>query len=190
MINDILDISKVEAGEFDLHEEEIDVRSLIKKSVRLVRERAQAAKIELVVDIDADLPYLVVDQRLIKQSLINLLSNAVKFSPDGGQINVRATAEPDDSILISVADTGIGIAEEDLPMILQPFAQVESAFSRNFEGTGLGLPLAKSFVEAHGGTLEIHSILGEGTDVLMRFPAERALRLKPRATGPATQAAG
>jgi signal transduction histidine kinase len=190
VINDILDISKVEAGEFELHEEEIDVRNLIKQSVRLVRERAEAAKIELAVDIDKDLPYLMIDQRLIKQSLINLLSNAVKFSPDGGRVTVRAMAELDDSILISVADTGIGIAEEDLPMILQPFAQVEGAFSRNFEGTGLGLPLAKSFVEAHGGSLELHSILGEGTDVLLRFPAARAVRLQPRASSTAAPAAG
>ncbi|MFQ6017518.1 MAG: ATP-binding protein [Kiloniellaceae bacterium] len=190
VISDILDISKVEAGEFELQEEETDVRALIDQSVRLVRDRAEAANLALVVDIEANLPHLRLDQRLIKQSLINLLSNAVKFSRNDDRITVRAATGSDGWLILSVTDTGIGIAEADIAKILQPFSQVESAFSRSHEGTGLGLPLAKSFVEAHGGVLEIRSTLGEGTAVAMRFPPERVIRLRDRISTPFSQTAG
>ncbi|MFQ5774750.1 MAG: ATP-binding protein [Kiloniellaceae bacterium] len=176
VINDILDISKVEAGEFELNEQETDLRDLIDGSVRLVRDGAEAAGLELVVNADPQVPTVVLDQRLIKQSLINLLSNAIKFSPGPGRITVGMANAPDGAVLLSVADTGIGIAKEDIARILQPFAQVESAFSRSHEGTGLGLALAKSFMEAHGGTIEVRSKLDVGTTVTMCFPPERALR--------------
>jgi len=173
VINDILDLSKVEAGEFELHEEEVDLARLIEKASRLVRERAEAAQLKLVVDTDSGLPALHVDPRLIKQSLINLLSNAVKFSTGPGEIVVRATLASDGSVLLSVTDQGIGMAEGDIPKVLLPFGQVESAFARSHEGTGLGLPLASSFMAAHDGTLEIRSVLGEGTTVTLRFPPAR-----------------
>jgi signal transduction histidine kinase len=151
VIGDILDISKVEAGEFELHPEPSDLEEIVEQSLPLVRARAEAAGIRIDVTIDPDLPQLLVDQRLIKQSLINLLSNAIKFSPENGSVAVCATCGPEGAVRLTVADRGIGIAEDDIPSVLQPFSQVESAFSRSHEGTGLGLPLAKSFIEAHGG---------------------------------------
>ncbi len=176
VINDILDISKVEAGEFELSEDVTDLHDLVDQSIRLVRERAQSATLKLVVETDPELPNLFIDPRLIKQSLINLLSNAIKFTPAPGSVTLRAALDPDGSVSISVADTGIGIAEEDIPNILQPFAQVESAFARSHQGTGLGLPLTKSFIEAHGGSMEVTSKVGEGTTVTLRFPPERAIK--------------
>ena len=175
VIGDILDISKVEAGEFELHAEPTDLEQIVEQSLRLVRERAEAAGIRIEVAIGRDLPRLLLDQRLIKQSLINLLSNAIKFSPEGGSVAVRAARGPEGSVLLSVADSGIGIAEDDIPSVLKPFSQVESAFSRSHEGTGLGLPLAKSFIEAHGGRLEIDSTVGRGTRVTLHIPAQRAI---------------
>jgi two-component system cell cycle sensor histidine kinase PleC len=121
----------------------------------------------------------MLDQRLIKQSLINLLSNAIKFSPEDGRVMVHAERGPVDTVRLTVADTGIGIAEGDIASVLQPFSQVESAFSRSHEGTGLGLPLARSFIEAHGGSLTIDSTVGQGTRVTLSIPAERAIDAPP-----------
>jgi signal transduction histidine kinase len=175
VISDILDISKVEAGEFELYAEPTDLAEIVEQSLRLVRERAEAAGIGIDVTIDASLPQLLLDQRLIKQCLINLLSNAIKFSPEDGRVAVQAARGAEGSVLLSVADSGIGIAEDDIPSVLQPFSQVENAFSRRHEGTGLGLPLAKSFIEAHGGRLEIDSTVGHGTRVTLHIPPQRAI---------------
>jgi signal transduction histidine kinase len=113
------------------------------------------------------------DERLVKQTLINLLSNAVKFTQNGGTVRLQATAAAGGGLTVSVTDTGIGMREEDIPRALAPFGQVDSSLAREYEGTGLGLPLAKSFVELHGGSLEIESRPGIGTTVIVRFPAER-----------------
>ncbi len=180
VISDILDISKVEAGEFELNAEATDLGEIIELCVRLVRERAEAAEITLDVEIDPELPQLLLDQRLVKQSLLNLLSNAIKFSPDPGPVTVCAARVSDGSVLLVVTDAGIGIAEADIPRILQPFSQVESAFSRSHEGTGLGLALTKSFIEAHGGSLELRSKVGEGTAVSLRFPPQRVIEGPPQ----------
>jgi signal transduction histidine kinase len=177
MIGDILDISKVEAGEFEVHAEPTDLEEIVEQSLRLVRERAETAGIGIDVAIDRDLPQLLLDQRLIKQSLINLLSNAIKFSPEGDKVAVDVAKGPEGAVLLSVADRGIGIAEDDIPSVLQPFIQVESAFSRSHQGTGLGLPLAKSFIEAHGGRLQIDSRVGHGTRVTLHIPPERAIQV-------------
>ncbi len=187
VIGDILDISKVEAGEFELYAEPTDLEETVEQAVRLVRERAEAAGIEVEVTMDRDLPQLLLDRRLIKQSLINLLSNAIKFSPEGTRVAAQAAHGPEGSVLLSVTDSGIGIAEDDIPSVLQPFSQVENAFSRRHEGTGLGLPLAKSFIEAHGGRLEIESAVGRGTRVTLHIPPQRAIEtLRPHlATLPA-----
>ena len=179
VISDILDISKVEAGEFDLQAEASDIGDIIDQCLRLVRERAEAAGIAFEVELAPDLPQLLLDRRLIKQSLINLLSNAIKFSPDPGRVALRAERASDGAVLVSVSDAGIGIAEKDIPSVLQPFSQLESAFSRSHQGTGLGLPLAKSFIEAHGGTLESHGTVGDGTSVSLRFPPQRAIEGAP-----------
>ena len=174
LINDILDLSKVEAGRFELKEEEVDLGELLEQSVRFVRQRAAARQLELAIETDPHLPFLMIDRRLIKQSVINLLSNAVKFSSGPGTIYVRGEKTPDGVVKLSVVDNGIGIATEDIERILQPFGQVEGALSRHHQGTGLGLPLTKSFVEAHGGSLGIESQEGEGTIVTISFPPERA----------------
>jgi signal transduction histidine kinase len=175
VIGDILDISKVEAGEFELYAEPTDLEEIVEQSLRLVRERAEAAGVGIEVTIGRNLPQLLLDRRLIKQSLINLLSNAIKFSPEDGCVAVQALRGPEGSVLLSVADSGIGIAEDDIPGVLQPFSQVENAFSRSHQGTGLGLPLAKSFIEAHGGRLEIDSRVGHGTRVTLHIPPQRVI---------------
>ncbi len=181
LINDILDISKVEAGEFELHDEPSDLPDVIQQAVRLVRERAEAARIEIAVQADPALPRLLIDQRLIKQCVINLLSNAIKFSLGPGRVAVHAARASDGAVLLRVADAGRGIAEADIAKVLQPFCQVESAFSRSHQGTGLGLPLTKSFIEAHGGSLELRSQANQGTTVTLRFPPSRTLEGPPRA---------
>ncbi len=181
VINDILDISKIESGKVELQDEEFDIPDMINKSLRLVKERAQNGGIDIKVDLQPGLPNLIADLRLTKQCLINLLSNSVKFTSDDGIVTVRAWQEKDGQLAISVADNGIGIAAEDITKVLLPFGQVESAFSRDHQGTGLGLPLTKSLVELHGGSIEVRSALGAGTDVIMRFPAERVSDPAPRA---------
>jgi len=180
IINDILDVSKIEAGELELHEEAATVTDLIQSTLRLVRERADGNNQRLVTDIKQPMT-LYADPRLVKQILVNLLSNAVKFTPPGGCITVRADGDADGGLMISVEDTGIGIANHDIPEVLTPFRQADGTLARTHEGTGLGLPLAKSLTELHGGWLEIKSELKVGTAVTVHFPPER--RLKLRATG-------
>lgn len=116
---------------------------------------------------------LYADERKLKQVLINLLSNAVKFTPPGGSVEVRSDIEPDGAYTISVVDSGVGIAPEDIDKALAPFGQIDSGLDRKYEGTGLGLPLTKSLVEAHGGTLTLESSLGVGTTIKVRFPGDR-----------------
>lgn len=178
VINDILDLSKVEAGAAELCGELIDVRGLIKESIRLLRESAKQAKVDVCIDAAPNLPDIYGDEQLLKRGLLNLLSNTIKFTPVGGQVTVRAAAQPGYEYVLSVTDTGIGIAPEFMGHVLTPFGQAENVLTRSHQGTGLGLPLVKSFVELHGGTLELQSALGEGTEVTLRLPASR-VRQKP-----------
>jgi signal transduction histidine kinase len=181
VINDILDISKIEASRVELVEEEIAPDRLAEKALRLIRERAEQAEVALRLLAQPDLPLLVGDERLVKQAVLNLLSNAVKFTPAGGEVELCLRQEAGGTLAISVRDDGIGIAEADLARVLVPFGQVESTLSRNYQGTGLGLPLAKSFVELHGGELEIRSAPDEGTEVTLRFPKSRVRACPPKA---------
>jgi signal transduction histidine kinase len=174
VINDILDISKIEFGTTKLHEEQCAVQELIDSALRLITERAKQANLNLIAEVEPDLPEIMVDPRLVKQCLLNLLSNAVKFTPADGRISVKAFREPLGSISISVTDSGIGIAKGDIERVKSPFEQVDTSLSRKYEGTGLGLPLVNSFVQLHGGSLDIDSRVGEGTTAVMRFPASRA----------------
>ena len=176
LINDILDLSKIEAGKYELHEEEIEMAQVVDACLRVINERASAASLQVEVRIPSDLPPLRADERALKQILLNLLSNAVKFTPEGGRILVQAARARDGSLLLSVADTGIGIAEEDIPKALAQFGQVDSSLSREYDGTGLGLPLVKFLAELHGGALDLKSEIGVGTTVTVRFPAERMIR--------------
>ena len=174
LIDEILDISKVETGQLTLNEAPMAVADVVEECLGLVRARAEAAELELNVDLEPDLPPLNADERLIKQSLLHLLFNAVKFTGQGGRVAIRACRGNDGGLAISVTDTGIGIAAEDIPSALAAFGQVDSALDRKYDGSGLGLTLVKSFVELHGGRLEIDSVPGVGTTVTLVFPAERS----------------
>ncbi len=176
IVNDLLDVSKLEAGEIDLEEEEVDVARAIQDSVHLVEEQARRAGVEIRTDIAGPAPSLRVDGRKLKQIVINLLSNAVKFSASGGQVLVQAGLDRSGAFDISVRDRGIGIRPEDLPKVLAPFGQVRDAMAARLEGTGLGLPLAKALCELLGGTFDIDSKAGVGTKVSIRFPEERVVR--------------
>ena len=173
LINDILDISKIEAGHSELQEEEVEVREVVESCLNLIRPKAQESKVSLSVRGISPLHLLYADERKLKQVLINLLSNAVKFTPPGGSVEVCSDIEPDGAYTISVVDSGVGIAPEDIDKALAPFGQIDSGLDRKYEGTGLGLPLTKSLVEAHGGTLTLESSLGVGTTIKVRFPGER-----------------
>jgi len=172
LINDILDLSKLEAGHFELHEENVDVAAVIGASKRLVESQAERGKVRVTVAIDADLPLIRADDRRMRQVLINILSNAVKFTPEGGLVRVQSAVR-DAGLMISVSDTGIGMSSEEIPKALEPFGQIDSTISRKYEGTGLGLPLAKHLVELHGGTLIVESALSVGTTVTIVLPHER-----------------
>ncbi len=177
LINDILDLSKIEAGTIEIHEEIIDIPEVIQSCMRLSGERAQTAGVDLVMDLpEGLLPALRADKRMVKQIVVNLLSNAVKFTPPGGRITVTVRHDPDGDYVFQVADTGIGIAPENISKALARFGQVDGELNRKFEGSGLGLPLSQSLVEMHGGTLEIESELGAGTRVMVRFPPERIVQ--------------
>jgi PAS domain S-box-containing protein len=174
IISDILDLSKIEAGRRELSESAIDLREAAESALRLVRGRAENGGVRLVNGIESDtVPRLFADERGVKQMLLNLLSNAVKFTPGGGQVTVSAGLRGDGSLAVSIEDTGIGIAPEDIPRALAPFSQVDSALTRRYEGTGLGLPLVKSLIELHDGTLELASEEGRGTLATVVFPPAR-----------------
>ncbi|MCA1941606.1 MAG: PAS-domain containing protein, partial [Caenispirillum bisanense] len=175
LINDILDMSKAEAGRIELDEETIDVAAAIELSLRMVRKRAEGAHVALLVDVPPRLPRLRGDERRIKQILLNLLSNAIKFTDIGGSVSVAACLRDDGRLAIRVADTGIGMTAEDLDKAMEPFGQVDSRLARRYEGTGLGLPLTKALVVQHGGDLEAESAPGVGTAITAIFPAERVL---------------
>ena len=171
LINDILDLSKIEAGHFKLHEDEADLNPIVNAALRLVHHRAEMAGIT-VNSILPDPPLVItVDERAMKQVLINLLTNAVKFSEPGSEVTVSASVGSQ-SLRISVADQGIGMDPEDIPRALSPFTQLDGTLSRAHEGTGLGLPLAKHMTELHGGTLSIESAAGVGTTVHIDLPID------------------
>ena len=179
LINDILDLSKIESGKSRLCDDRIEIAELVDSVVTLVRESARQNAIEIELDCAAGLPDMLADRRKIKQILANLLSNGIKFTPTGGRVSLRAWCGPDGGHEFHVADTGIGIAPEDIPKALAPFQQIDSKLGRKHEGTGLGLPLTKALVELHGGSLRIESELGAGTTVTLRFPADRTIQLDP-----------
>jgi len=172
IINDILDVSRVEAGLLELKPEPVEILPVAESCLRLIKERAEQAGVSLRRNIQKDLPNLLTEPRRLKQILLNLLSNAVKFTPKNGQVTLHARALKSGALVISVTDTGIGMSAKGIKKALIPFGQVDSRLSRKYEGTGLGLPLTKGFVELHGGTLDIQSKLGKGTTVSVRFPPD------------------
>ena len=180
LINDILDLSKAESGQVDLHESIIEVGGLINGSVALVALRARQAGVEIITDIAQDLPQLRADERKVRQALLNLATNAIKFTPPAGRVFLRACLA-NGRLRLVVEDTGIGMASADIPKALSPFGQIDSAHNRRHTGTGLGLPLTKRLVEAHGATFDLKSELAVGTVVSVEFPADRLVdRFAPR----------
>jgi len=169
LINDILDLSKIEAGRMELAPAPFHLPIALENAVTLVRERAARHGITLELDLDPRLGELVGDERKVKQVLLNLLSNAVKFTPEGGRMSLKAVLT-NGLVEISVSDTGIGIAPEDQAAIFEEFRQVGSDETRKQEGTGLGLTLAKKFVELHGGRLWVESELGRGSTFTFTLP--------------------
>ncbi|TAN68784.1 MAG: PAS domain S-box protein [Magnetospirillum sp.] len=175
LINDILDMSKAEAGMTDLQETSVDVADIIRTSVRMMTRRAYNAGLTVEDDLPERLPMLLADERRVRQIVLNLLSNAVKFTDDGGRVAVSARVAEDGSYLIRVSDTGIGMTAEDLVKVMEPFVQADTRLSRKYEGSGLGLPLTNALVGAHGGTLSLDSTPGKGTIATVRFPPLRVL---------------
>jgi PAS domain S-box-containing protein len=176
IINDILDISSIESGSPRLYEGVHEPEQICQSVVALMAGRADVAQVKLIVSVDPATDLLYADGRMMKQMLINLVGNAIKFSAPGSRVDIRVTPagpEAHSGVIFAVADCGIGIAKEDIPRILKPFEQVETAFARNFDGVGLGLPLVNSMARLHGATLTIESELNVGTTASILFPAAR-----------------
>jgi len=171
LINDILDMSKIEAGKFELHRQTFDIRTAIEECVVLMRERARQGGIQLVEDVTSTRLEVEADPRAIKQILLNLLSNAVKFTPAGGKVTARAV-ETGGVLFLSVSDTGVGIPADQLYRLGNPFVQLRNNAGSTHEGTGLGLALVRSLAEMHGGQLRIESVENKGTTVTVEIPAQ------------------
>ncbi len=176
LINDILDVAKIEAGRAELTETSVDVRGIFEAVTRLIRERALRAEVRLETFVQPNLPALSADERKLKQILINLLSNSVKFTPAGGTIRLAARLVEGGDLEFTIADTGVGIAAIDIDRVMEPFGQVDSSINRKHSGTGLGLPLTRGLVELHGGSFSLASQPGIGTTVTIRLPARRLRR--------------
>ncbi|PHZ83597.1 HAMP domain-containing sensor histidine kinase [Paremcibacter congregatus] len=173
LINDILDLSKVEYGTEEVQEDYVDVDELCRGILRVIRQRAIESRIALKCTVEAKLPLLLCDNRKMKQVLMNLLRNAIKFTPMQGDVSLKCFSGEHGEMMFQIIDTGIGISPKDLPKAMSHFGQVDSGLNRRHLGTGLGLPLAKSLVELHGGTLNVHSIVKKGTTVTVTLPANR-----------------
>ncbi len=174
LINDILNLAKIEAGRMELELAQFALREALENALSLLRERAARQGIALRLDIDETLDDWVADDRKFKQIMVNLLSNAVKFTPAGGSVTVTATRVDGGGVEIAVSDTGVGIAEDHVDLVFEEFRQVGTDRVRRSEGTGLGLSLTKKLVELHGGTIEVRSVVGKGSTFTVRLP-ERAL---------------
>ena len=176
IINDILDTSRIEVGRLVLYEDPVDVAAIVAQSIALVDQRARAAGISLATQVSGDMPILVADALRMKQILLNLLANSIKFTRRGGGVTVGSAVRQDGSLVIWVTDTGIGMTKSEIAIALEPYRQVESVVTRRYEGTGLGLPLARALVEMQGGHLEIDSTPDVGTTISINFPAARVRR--------------
>jgi signal transduction histidine kinase len=183
IINDILDLSKVESGRLVVRDEDIALNQLFDDVLRLVSPRASKKRIAIHSAVPSRVPHLVADSRLCKQIMLNIVGNAVKFTNEDGKIMLRAFNLDDGAVMIEVEDDGIGMSPDELEIALTPFGQAGSTATRSHEGTGLGLPLVKSLMELHGGTLTLRSVKGKGTVVALRFPRERVQGNATEATG-------
>jgi signal transduction histidine kinase len=187
IISDILDISKLDAGKATLSEGLCDIALTIKRCQRLMAHRAESGRVLIEADLPADLPGIWADELKLRQIILNLLSNAVKFTRAGGRVAITARdlgpSDASGGLVIEIADNGIGMAAESIPLALAPFRQIDNRLDRKYEGTGLGLPLGKALVELHGGVLDIKSQVHLGTTVTIRLPAARR-RIREPAEAP------
>ncbi len=173
LVNDILEMSKVEAGESQLSETDFAVREVLEDCIRTVGAAYRDRAAPVVLDRQSSLPRLRADQRMFTQMVLNLMSNAIKYTPESGRIRVTGTLGENGSFRLSVSDTGIGMTDQEISEAFEPFRRIDHALASNFEGIGLGLPLTKAMVEMHGGKLELASISNHGTTATLVFPAER-----------------
>lgn len=184
LINEILDLSRIEAGRYELNEEPVTLADIAEDCHRLLKLKANNKSIEIVDDFPEGLPQLWADERALRQICLNLLSNAVKFTPRGGMITIRIGASPEGGQFLAIRDTGPGIPEEEIPRVLSTFGQGSLAHQTAEGGTGLGLPIVKNLVDLHGGVFELKSKLRQGTEVVATFPPERVLHVMPRLAEP------
>ncbi len=176
LINDILDLSKIEAGELTLDEEDVDLDQLLNSCLRMIQGRKEAESVSIQYDPTDNLPHILADERLVKQIVLNLLSNAVKYNVANGTVRLSASVDQNNALSVVVSDTGVGIAAGDISKVLEPFGQARSDAQHTHEGTGLELSLSKQLTELHGGTLDLESVLGKGTTATIWFPPERSLK--------------
>jgi two-component system cell cycle sensor histidine kinase PleC len=177
VINDILDMAKIEAGRFEINPEHFSIDSVVTEALRVIAPRAEQKHLQLTIEVEPGLA-IEADRRGFKQIVLNLLSNAVKFTPDGGSVSVRARLAGD-FVALAVEDTGIGIPESAMRKLGRAFEQVQSPLTRNHQGSGLGLAIAKSLAELHGGAVRIRSAEGVGTRATVELPAMRAAEEPP-----------
>jgi two-component system cell cycle sensor histidine kinase PleC len=176
LINEILDLSRIEAGRYELHEEPARLIDIVEDCHRLLKLRAESKGLKLVLDVEEGLAQIWVDERAVRQICLNLLSNALKFTPKGGTVTIKLATMPDGGQLMSVRDTGPGIPKEEIPKVLQAFGQGSLAHQSAEGGTGLGLPIVQNLVELHGGTFELISELRKGTEARVVLPRQRVLQ--------------
>jgi two-component system cell cycle sensor histidine kinase PleC len=182
LINDLLDVAKIESGRMEISPNLLRARHCLESALKFVSVRARERKQILTIDVDSTAELLYADERALRQIVINLVSNAVKFTPEGGQIEVRARSNPDGEFVLSVSDNGAGIAKEKIQTVFEPFSQINNQFDRSSGGTGLGLALVRGLVELHGGRAWLESVEGEGTSAYVVFPNAPEIPLK-RAVG-------
>jgi PAS domain S-box-containing protein len=173
LINNILDLSKIEAGGWTIDNQRVSIAQVVADCCRMVTDGARAAKVALEIDLDPQISDLVADERALKQILLNLVANAIKFTPEGGRIAVAAILDAEGRLGLAITDDGIGIKPEEISAIMEPFVQLEGLWTRSYEGSGLGMPIAKALAELHGGELHIESQHGVGTKVTAWFPKDR-----------------
>jgi signal transduction histidine kinase len=173
LINDILDVSAIESEKFELNESNIHLHETVESALRMVKDRAQHAGIILLDNIAENAPMICADERRLKQIFVNLLSNAVKFTEEGGKVSVNIEPSDNETLALTVSDTGIGMNKKGIEKALEKFGQIHSENNNPTDGTGLGLPLTKGLVEAHNGTMIVESVVGEGTTVRIELPSSR-----------------
>jgi signal transduction histidine kinase len=175
IVNDILDLTRVESGNVVLREEAFDPATLVDASLGLVEGDAKAGGVTIETSFSMTAVRLRADFRMIRQALVNLLSNAIKFTPQEGTVLVEVRLDDRGNLVIAVRDTGIGIREADLQKVLSPFGQGDGGLDRKYGGVGIGLPLANALIRLHGGAIELASVIGEGTTARLSLPAARVL---------------